>query len=183
MRTRRYSRMGALMDNNSTDTVRLIERVRRGIGKPSMTSLAPVARRLRRMVEMRLDRRLQARLDASDVIQEAYVEVADAPGGIPAPSEAAVVPLAAAGGRRTADEAAPAPPRHADARRRPGGVAVPRSTAGGQLGGAGRPAARQAHLADPGGRARRTRCSACRRRSTRSTRSTARSCRCGTSRS
>jgi RNA polymerase sigma-70 factor (ECF subfamily) len=30
--------------------------------------------RLRRMVELRLDRRLQARIDASDVIQEAYVE-------------------------------------------------------------------------------------------------------------
>ena len=31
--------------------------------------------RLRRMVELRLDRRLQARIDASDVIQEACVEV------------------------------------------------------------------------------------------------------------
>ena len=31
--------------------------------------------RLRRMVDLRLDRRLQARIDASDVIQEAYVEV------------------------------------------------------------------------------------------------------------
>src|SRR5262249_26899536 len=30
--------------------------------------------RLRRMVELRLDRRLQPRIDASDVIQEAYVE-------------------------------------------------------------------------------------------------------------
>jgi RNA polymerase sigma-70 factor (ECF subfamily) len=30
--------------------------------------------RLRRMVELRLDRRLQARIDASDVIQEAYVD-------------------------------------------------------------------------------------------------------------
>ena len=28
------------------------------------------------MVEMRLDRRLQARLDASDIIQDAYLEVA-----------------------------------------------------------------------------------------------------------
>jgi RNA polymerase sigma-70 factor (ECF subfamily) len=27
------------------------------------------------MVELRLDRRLQARIDASDVIQEAYVDV------------------------------------------------------------------------------------------------------------
>jgi hypothetical protein len=29
------------------------------------------------MVELRLDTRLQARLDASDVVQEAYVEVAE----------------------------------------------------------------------------------------------------------
>jgi RNA polymerase sigma-70 factor (ECF subfamily) len=33
------------------------------------------------MVELRLDTRLQARLDASDVIQEAYVEVAERLGG------------------------------------------------------------------------------------------------------
>jgi len=31
--------------------------------------------RLRRMVEVRLDRRLQGRLDASDILQEAYLEV------------------------------------------------------------------------------------------------------------
>ena len=32
--------------------------------------------RLRRMVKLRLDRRLQGRIDASDVLQEAYVDVA-----------------------------------------------------------------------------------------------------------
>ena len=32
--------------------------------------------RLRRMVKLRLDRRLQGRLDASDVLQEAYIDVA-----------------------------------------------------------------------------------------------------------
>jgi RNA polymerase sigma-70 factor (ECF subfamily) len=32
--------------------------------------------RLRRMVQIRMDRRLQGRLDASDVLQEAYLEVA-----------------------------------------------------------------------------------------------------------
>ena len=39
--------------------------------------LARHRQRLRRMVELRLDRRLQARIDASDVIQEAYVEVVE----------------------------------------------------------------------------------------------------------
>ena len=33
--------------------------------------------RLRRMVDMRLDRRLQGRIDASDVVQEAHLEVAE----------------------------------------------------------------------------------------------------------
>ncbi len=32
--------------------------------------------RLRRMVEVRMDRRLQRRVDASDVLQEAYVDLA-----------------------------------------------------------------------------------------------------------
>jgi RNA polymerase sigma-70 factor, ECF subfamily len=32
--------------------------------------------RLRRMVELRLDARLRARLDASDVLQEAFLDVA-----------------------------------------------------------------------------------------------------------
>jgi RNA polymerase sigma-70 factor (ECF subfamily) len=32
--------------------------------------------RLRRMVELRMDPRLRARLDASDVLQEAYLELA-----------------------------------------------------------------------------------------------------------
>src|SRR5262249_10880540 len=70
--------------------------------------------------------------------------------------QAPPVPLAAAGGRRAADETAPPPPRRANARRRPRGLAVPRRLAGGQLGGAGGPVARQAHPADPGGPARRT---------------------------
>ena len=32
--------------------------------------------RLRRMIQLRLDRRLQGRVDPSDVVQEAYLEVA-----------------------------------------------------------------------------------------------------------
>jgi len=33
-------------------------------------------RRLRRMIELRMDRRLQGRVDASDVLQEAYIDLA-----------------------------------------------------------------------------------------------------------
>jgi RNA polymerase sigma-70 factor, ECF subfamily len=67
--------MGMLMDNNSAETARLLEQARAG-DKEALSALFGRHRpRLRRMVELRLDRRLQARIDASDVIQEAYVEV------------------------------------------------------------------------------------------------------------
>jgi RNA polymerase sigma-70 factor (ECF subfamily) len=67
--------MGTLMDNNSTESVELIERARAG-DREALNALFALHRaRLCRMVEMRLDSRLQSRLDASDVVQEAYVEV------------------------------------------------------------------------------------------------------------
>jgi RNA polymerase sigma-70 factor (ECF subfamily) len=69
--------MGTLMDNNSAETVDLIERARKGDREAFNALLARHRDRLRRMVEIRLDTRLQARLDASDVVQEAYVEVAE----------------------------------------------------------------------------------------------------------
>jgi RNA polymerase sigma-70 factor, ECF subfamily len=63
------------MENNSAITTRLLERARAG-DKQALNELIGRHRaRLRRMVELRLDRRLQSRIDASDVIQEAYVEV------------------------------------------------------------------------------------------------------------
>jgi RNA polymerase sigma-70 factor (ECF subfamily) len=68
--------MGTLMENNSADSVALIERARAGDREALEALLARHRDRLRRMVEIRLDTRLQARLDASDVIQEAFVDVA-----------------------------------------------------------------------------------------------------------
>jgi RNA polymerase sigma-70 factor (ECF subfamily) len=68
--------MAMLMDNNSLSTVRLIERARAGDRAAVNEIFVRHRDRLRRMVDMRLDSRLQARLDASDVIQEAYVDVA-----------------------------------------------------------------------------------------------------------
>jgi RNA polymerase sigma-70 factor, ECF subfamily len=67
--------MRTLMDNNSADTARLLERARAGDQQAVNELFTRHRARLRRMVELRLDRRLQARIDASDVIQEAYVEV------------------------------------------------------------------------------------------------------------
>src|SRR5215468_2867303 len=66
--------MGALMANNSADTARLLEQARAGDQAALNVLFARHRLRLRRMVELRLDRRLQPRIDASDVIQEAYVE-------------------------------------------------------------------------------------------------------------
>ena len=64
------------MEKNQADSTDLIARARGG-DKGALNSLFDRHRdRLRRMVEVRLDTRLQARLDASDVVQEAYVDVA-----------------------------------------------------------------------------------------------------------
>jgi RNA polymerase sigma-70 factor (ECF subfamily) len=67
--------MGTLMANNSAETARLLEQARAGDKEALNRLFAQHRARLRRMVDLRLDRRLQARIDASDVIQEAYVEV------------------------------------------------------------------------------------------------------------
>ena len=66
--------MGTIMSENSTETNRLLELARAGDQAALNELFAQHRARLRRMVELRLDRRLQARIDASDVIQEAYVE-------------------------------------------------------------------------------------------------------------
>jgi len=67
--------MGQLMDNNSAETVELLQRARAGDRDALDQIFTRHRERLERMVEMRLDRRLQPRIDAADVLQEAYVEV------------------------------------------------------------------------------------------------------------
>jgi RNA polymerase sigma-70 factor, ECF subfamily len=66
--------MGALMEDNSNDTERLMARARAGEGAALNEIFARHRDRLHRMVQMRLDWRLQGRIDASDVIQEASLE-------------------------------------------------------------------------------------------------------------
>jgi RNA polymerase sigma-70 factor (ECF subfamily) len=68
--------MGLLMDNDSTDTVALIERARAGDRQALNDIFTRYRGRLHRMVEVRLDWRLHARLDASDVIQDSFLLVA-----------------------------------------------------------------------------------------------------------
>jgi RNA polymerase sigma-70 factor (ECF subfamily) len=65
------------MEPESSDSRELIERARGGDRTAWNEIFARHRERLRRMVEVRLDPRLQARIDASDVIQDAYLEVAE----------------------------------------------------------------------------------------------------------
>jgi RNA polymerase sigma-70 factor (ECF subfamily) len=62
------------MENNSEDTVHLIERARAGDEAAVNKLFARHRGRLRRMVDLRLDRRLQGRVDASDVVQDGFVD-------------------------------------------------------------------------------------------------------------
>ena len=62
------------MSANSSETDRLLQATARGDNEKWGTLLERHRERLRRMVALRLDRRLQGRVDASDIIQEAYLE-------------------------------------------------------------------------------------------------------------
>ena len=59
---------------NSDETDRLLEHVAQGSPQEWGALLERHRVRLRRMVALRLDRRLQGRIDASDVLQEALLE-------------------------------------------------------------------------------------------------------------
>jgi RNA polymerase sigma-70 factor (ECF subfamily) len=65
------------MESTSAASADLIEHARAGNREARSALFAQHRERLRRMVEMRLDARLQARLDASDVVQDAYVDVVE----------------------------------------------------------------------------------------------------------
>src|SRR5271167_4881298 len=68
--------MAFSMTGNSSETNQLLEQAARGDPHGLGTLLARHGDRLRRMVALRLDRRLQGRVDPSDVIQDAYLEAA-----------------------------------------------------------------------------------------------------------
>ncbi|MCA8961363.1 MAG: sigma-70 family RNA polymerase sigma factor [Planctomycetes bacterium] len=64
------------MTQDPDDDEILIERARSG-DQSALAALFNLYRaRLRRMVELRLDRRLRGRIDASDVVQETYIRIA-----------------------------------------------------------------------------------------------------------
>jgi RNA polymerase sigma-70 factor (ECF subfamily) len=62
------------MTDNSSETNQLLEQAVQGNPQGLGTLLAKHGDRLRRMVALRMDRRLQGRIDPSDVIQETYLE-------------------------------------------------------------------------------------------------------------
>jgi len=66
--------MGSAPTGNSGETDELLRRVAQGAPQEWGALLDRHRARLRRMVALRLDRRHQGRLDASDVIQEAFLE-------------------------------------------------------------------------------------------------------------
>jgi RNA polymerase sigma-70 factor (ECF subfamily) len=64
------------MTTENEDSIELLERLRAG-DKQALDDLFQRHRgRLKRMVELRMDWRLQMRLDASDVLQEAFLDIA-----------------------------------------------------------------------------------------------------------
>ena len=64
------------MTDSGTTTDNLLRRARAGDAAALGALFAHYRDRLRRMVRLRLDRRVYGRLDASDVLQEAYLDVA-----------------------------------------------------------------------------------------------------------
>jgi DNA-directed RNA polymerase specialized sigma24 family protein len=62
------------MDQTPNEATHLIERLRAGDRRALAELFDRYRDRLRRMVALRMDPRLRARLDAADVLQEAYLE-------------------------------------------------------------------------------------------------------------
>jgi RNA polymerase sigma-70 factor (ECF subfamily) len=62
------------MTHDSSEIRKTLERAAQGDSSALSVLLARHRERLRRMVALRMDQRLQGRIDASDVIQEAYLE-------------------------------------------------------------------------------------------------------------
>ena len=68
--------MGCLMAQNVDESEALLVKARAGDEKAKAELFARHQGRLKAMVRLRMDRRLSGRIDASDVLQEAYVDFA-----------------------------------------------------------------------------------------------------------
>jgi RNA polymerase sigma-70 factor (ECF subfamily) len=72
----RIKDLGTLMDKTPSDPTDPMEALRGGDSQALAMLFDRYRAQLRRMVELRLDPRLRGRLDASDVLQEAFLDVA-----------------------------------------------------------------------------------------------------------
>jgi RNA polymerase sigma-70 factor, ECF subfamily len=68
--------MGNVTNNPPSETVRLLERIRTGDHRALADLFQRHRDRLRRMVELRTDARLYGRVDASDVLQDGFLDLA-----------------------------------------------------------------------------------------------------------
>jgi RNA polymerase sigma-70 factor (ECF subfamily) len=68
--------MSVVVSSDANDTDDLLRRAAAGDGAALAELFSRYRRRLRQMVRLRLDRRLQGRVDPSDVLQEAYIDLA-----------------------------------------------------------------------------------------------------------
>jgi RNA polymerase sigma-70 factor (ECF subfamily) len=68
--------METAMQGDLSETQALLRRIEDGDERAMAKLFARYRHRLRRMVKLRTDRRLQGRLDPSDVLQDAYLDVA-----------------------------------------------------------------------------------------------------------
>jgi RNA polymerase sigma-70 factor (ECF subfamily) len=67
--------MGPVMAENGSEQRDLLARARAGDEQALAALFTRYRERLKRLIHLRLDRRLSGRVDASDVLQEAYLEV------------------------------------------------------------------------------------------------------------
>jgi RNA polymerase sigma-70 factor (ECF subfamily) len=68
--------MGNVKNDPPSETVHLLERLRAGDRRALADLFQHHRDRLRRMVELRIDARLQGRVDASDVLQDGFLDLA-----------------------------------------------------------------------------------------------------------
>jgi hypothetical protein len=115
--------MGFKMSENRDDSGNLLRRIAAGDAGAVAELFAAYRDRLRLMVRLRLDRRLQGRLDPSDVLQEAYLDIAHrAPAYAANPTMSPYLWL-----RYLTGQPAPGTVDLADAGRRPGRIATARA--------------------------------------------------------
>src|SRR5262249_26263899 len=143
--------MGIVMDNDRSESEQMVRRARGGDSQALGELFERYRERLRQMVRLRLDRRLFGRIDPSDVLQEAYLDVSKHFPEYAANPAVPFLSLASLPHRAKARDSAPAALGDANAGRGPGGVALPGRPSAGILPVPGQPAFGPPDLSHPSG--------------------------------